>query len=163
MGVKDSFTPSKSCQDRICSELDSAIGQSGESNGDFWIKVSGEKLLKTVEVLQVHSEFLFDSFVDLCGVDYLEEQPRFEVVIHLYSSKHKHRIRIRCMVPDTTLTIPSLTEFWPAANWQEREAFDMYGIRFHGHPNLERILSPPDTEVFAQRKDYPLKGERESG
>ena len=121
--------------------------------------IKGQDLHAVVDELQSES-FGFNAFVDLCGVDYLDKSPRFEVVIHLYSPKHKGRIRIRVMVPDVDLSIPSITSYWKGANWQEREAFDMYGIKFKGHPKLERILSPPGSDVFAQRKDYPLIGGR---
>ena len=148
-------------QNFILQSLGSSLVKSGEFQNDFWIQIQSMDLLKVVEFLRSSPELQFDSFVDLCGVDYLERIPRFEVVIHLYSSVYHHRIRIRCLVSNRDLTIPSLTSFWKASNWQEREAFDMYGIQFVGHPNLQRILSPPDTSVFAQRKDYPLKGSRD--
>ncbi len=161
MGLTNSFAVSSVNQELICQSLGSKIVASGECQGDFWIHVHGDDLVQTIEFLKTHPSLQFDSFVDLCGVDYLHRHPRFEVTTHLYSQSQHHRIRIRCLVPDDTLTVPSLTPYWKGANWQEREAFDMYGIRFRGHPNLERILSPPATEVFPQRKDYPLKGERE--
>lgn len=146
--------------DRVRSLLGSKIVEAGESRGEVWIQIRGEDLPGIVDQLRTHPDLKFDSFVDLCGVDYLGRHPRFETVVHLYSVGCGHRIRIRCLVPDGSLTVPSLTPFWPAANWQEREAYDMYGIRFQGHPKLERILNPPGTEDFPQRKDYPLRGHR---
>jgi NADH-quinone oxidoreductase subunit C len=133
----------------------------GEFHGDYWIQFQAEHLPEVLEFLRSHPLLKMDSFVDLCGVDYRPRVPRFEVVTHLFSLMHHHRIRLRYLVPDETLTTPSLTSFWPAANWQEREAFDMYGIHFRGHPNLQRILSPPGATEFPQRKDYPLRGSRE--
>jgi NADH-quinone oxidoreductase subunit C len=129
--------------------------------GDLWILVDADSLEGVVESLRNHPDLKFDALVDLCGVDHLGETPRFEVVIHLYSMDHNHRVRVRCRVPDGSLTIPSLTRYWSGANWHEREAFDMYGIRFQGHPNLDRILNPQGTTEFPQRKDYPLRGDRE--
>ncbi|MFH1262352.1 MAG: NADH-quinone oxidoreductase subunit C [Pseudomonadota bacterium] len=137
------------------------IVDGGLSHSDPWIQVRGEDLLWVTEQLRNHSELRFDLFIDLCGVDYLGRTPRFETVIHLASTANGHRLRIRCLVPDDSLAVPSLTRFWRGANWHEREAFDMYGIRFKGHPNLERILNPPGTEEYPQRKDYPLRGPRD--
>ena len=142
--------------------FESKLIDAGERKGEFWMIVRGEDLVSVIEPLRAHPDLKFDWFVDLCGVDNLGKRPRFETVIHLYSMDYGQRLRIRCLVPDESLTVPSLTPFWSAANWQEREAYDMYGIRFQGHPNLERILTPPGTEDFPQRKDYPLRGSRET-
>ncbi|MCC7459853.1 MAG: NADH-quinone oxidoreductase subunit C [Proteobacteria bacterium] len=147
-------------QKHIIESLGDKVVESGEFQKDFWLKVHGKDLLAVVQFLRDDSKSLFDGFIDVCGVDYLTTQPRFESVIHLYSMQHKHRIRIRTLVDDKTLTVPSLTNMWKGADWHEREAFDMYGIKYDGHPNLLRILSAPGVEVFAQRKDYPLKGVR---
>lgn len=152
---------SENIQKYIVEKLGSKITASGEHQNDFWIKTWGKDLISVVEFLKDDEKCYFDSFVDLCGVDYLKTKPRFESVIHLYSTKNKQRIRIRVLVDDETLTVPTITNFWKGANWQERESYDMYGIKYDGHPDLRRILSAPGVEVFAQRKDYPLKGERE--
>lgn len=151
---------SQSVQQYIRDKLSDKIVESGEFRGDFWIKVEGKNLLPVIQFLKDDNQTFFDSFVDLCGVDYLTTKPRFESVIHLYSTQNKQRIRIRTLVDDQTLTVPSITNFWKGADWQERESFDMYGIKYEGHPNLIRILSPPGAEVFPQRKDYPLLGPR---
>lgn len=151
---------SQSAQKHIVEKLGDKIVASGEFQGDFWIKVEGKNLLPVVQFLKEDSQSLFDSFIDVCGVDYLKTSPRFESVVHLYSTQNKQRIRIRTLVDDRTLTVPSLTNHWKGADWHERESFDMYGIKYEGHPNMQRILSAPGTEVFAQRKDYPLKGHR---
>lgn len=161
MGVETSFSVSKETQEKVVETLGSLLVQSGEHHGDFFVQIHGKDLHAVVDVLRNTPAFGFDHFVDLCGVDYLPRSPRFESVIHLYSFANKHRIRIRCLVPDSNFTVPSVTKFWKAANWQERESFDMYGILYDGHPKLDRILSPPETDVFPQRKDYALKGDRE--
>lgn len=148
-------------QKYIIENLGNRIVESGEFQGDFWIKVHGKDLLSVIEFLKNDSKTFFDSFIDICGVDYLKTSPRFESVMHLYSTQNKHRIRIRTLVDDKTLSVSSVTNVWKGANWHERESFDMYGIQYEGHPHLQRILSAPGTEVFAQRKDYPLKGHRE--
>ena len=147
-------------QQHIKAQLGDKVVESGEFNTDFWIKVHGKDLLPVIQFLRDDSKCLFDSYIDTCGVDYLNTKPRFESVTHLYSAQNKQRIRIRVLVDDKSLTVPSLVPFWKGADWQERESFDMYGIKYDGHPNLQRILSAPGTEVFPQRKDYPLKGVR---
>ena len=95
---------------------------------------------------------------DLCGVDYPDRKPRFEVVYNLYSLKHFHRLRLKALVPEEELSIDSIVSVWAGANWHERETCDMYGIVFNNHPDLRRILMPEDWEGFPLRKDYPLKG-----
>ncbi|MEK7308336.1 MAG: NADH-quinone oxidoreductase subunit C [Nitrospirota bacterium] len=95
---------------------------------------------------------------DLCGVDYPDRNPRFEVVYNLYSLKLRHRIRIKALVPEKDPYIDSVVSIWKGVNWHEREACDMYGIIFRGHPDLRRILMPEDWEGYPLRKDYPLEG-----
>ncbi len=103
---------------------------------------------------------------DLTAVDYLERDPRFEVVYHLYSVSRNRRLRVKARVPEGTAEIDTLVEVWPSANWMEREVFDLYGIRFRGHPDLRRILLYDDFEGHPLRKDYakerrqPLVGPR---
>ncbi|GMR04549.1 MAG: hypothetical protein BMS9Abin23_0447 [Thermodesulfobacteriota bacterium] len=107
--------------------------------------------------LQNDPELQMNYLVDVAGVDYYEERPRFEVVYHLYSTSKKHRIRLRVKLNDGE-SIASVTDFWRGANFPEREAFDMFGIVFDGHPNLKRIYLPHDWEGHPLRKDYPLRG-----
>ncbi len=104
-------------------------------------------------------ELYFDYLTDLCGVDYLgRKDKRFEVVYHLYSIKHRHRLRLKAEVSESDPTIDSVMPVWVGANWHEREAYDLYGIVFRGHPDLRRILMPEDWEGHPLRKDYPVKG-----
>ncbi len=100
----------------------------------------------------------FNHLQDLCGVDYYPEKPRFEVVYNLYSIWRGLHIRIRVKVDEKEQEIESITELWQGADWHERECFDMFGIRFTGHPDLRRILMPEDWEGYPLRKDYPLRG-----
>ena len=158
MGLRADFKTSEGTQTSILEKLGSKVVESGVFRNDFWITVKGDELLGVVQSLR--EDFHFTSFVDLCGVDYLgKKEPRFEVVTHLLNMEKNERIRIRVLVPDDTLKIPSITPIWSAANWQEREAFDMYGMTFEGHPNMIRILSAPNVKANPQRKDYPLHGE----
>jgi NADH-quinone oxidoreductase subunit C len=98
----------------------------------------------------------FRDFADLCGVDYLHRKPRFEVVVGLLSHQHVRRLRIRVGVPAADPTVPSITDIFPGANFYEREAFDLFGIVFTGHPDLTRIVLPDDWEGYPLRKDYSV-------
>ena len=111
----------------------------------------------------VYSEFVraartagFDVFVDLCGVDYLRRDPRFEVVVNLLSYEPAARLRIRLGVPGSNPTVPTITGVFPGANFYEREAFDLFGIVFDGHPDLTRVLLPDEWEGHPLRKDYSV-------
>lgn len=99
--------------------------------------------------------------LDVGGVDYLGRRPaaeRFEVVYHLLDVRRHRRLRLRVPVPEQAPEVPTVSDLWPSANWAEREVFDLFGIRFTGHPDLRRILMPDDWEGHPLRKDYPLRG-----
>ena len=98
----------------------------------------------------------FDVFVDLCGVDYLRRKPRFEVVVNLISYEQVRRLRIRVGVSGARPTVPSITSIFPGANFYEREAFDLFGILFDGHPDLTRLVLPDDWDGHPLRKDYSV-------
>ncbi len=103
----------------------------------------------------------FDYLIDLCGVDYLnykykDFEERFEVVYHLYSIANKFFLRLKVRIPEADCWHYSVTPLYKTANWFERECYDMFGIRFKGHPDLRRVLMPPDWEGHPLRKDYPL-------
>jgi NADH-quinone oxidoreductase subunit C len=116
-------------------------------------------LLAVSRFLRDDPELQFDFLSSVTGVDRLnlpERSPRFEVVYHLYSLHTKRRLRLKVRV-DEGEAVPSLTDLWPTANWHEREVFDMFGVPFHGHPDLRRILMPEDWEGHPLRKDYPVQ------
>jgi NADH-quinone oxidoreductase subunit C len=101
----------------------------------------------------------FEMLMDLTAVDLLGRgEPRFEVVYHLYSVARRHRLRVKVRVSETEPVVDSLTPVWPAANWMEREVWDLYGIRFAGHPDLRRLLLYEEFEGHPLRKDYPKTG-----
>jgi NADH-quinone oxidoreductase subunit C len=101
----------------------------------------------------------FDLLVDLTGADRgPEEDPRFEVNYHLFSTKHFNRLRLKALLSEDSAKIESVASVWKAADWHERETFDMFGVIFDGHPDLRRILMPSDFDGFALRKDFPLRG-----
>ena len=101
----------------------------------------------------------FDFLSDLCGVDRgIEEEPRFEVNYHLFSTTTYQRLRLKVLVTEQDAHVPTVTGVWRTANWHERETYDLVGVIFDGHPDLRRILLPDDWQGHALRKDFPLRG-----
>lgn len=119
--------------------------------------IKKDSLIEICKFLKNDSELQFNFLSDIAAVDCLPQRPRFEVAYHLYSIPQKHRIRLKIKIEDGE-TVPSVTSVWKTADWAEREAYDMFGIVFEGHPNLKRIYMPDEWEGFPLRKDYPLKG-----
>ncbi|PCI34360.1 MAG: NADH-quinone oxidoreductase subunit C [Alphaproteobacteria bacterium] len=103
----------------------------------------------------------FNFMADICGVDFYPDSPRFQLVYHLYSIPFGWRIRIKCLLADPPLA-PTITDIWTTANWHEREAYDMYGIVFEGHPDLRRIYMWEEFEGWPMRKDFPLRGYKDA-
>jgi NADH-quinone oxidoreductase subunit C len=128
---------------------------SGSEHGDEWARVTPAAWRQVAEFLRDDPVTRLDMFTDLTCVDRLPREPRFDVVLHLYSVEKKHRIRLLAGVPEAQPVIATLVPVWPGANWFEREAYDMYGVRFAGHPDLRRILLYPEFEGYPLRKDYP--------
>ena len=133
--------------------------------GEVTIVVPEERLLATLQALRDRPEFAFAVLIDLCGVDYsaygegAHEGPRFAVVYHLLSLANNCRLRVRCFARDDEFpTVPSAVDVWPVANWFEREAFDLFGIMFPGHPDLRRLLTDYGFIGHPFRKDFPLSG-----
>ncbi len=129
----------------------------GLAHGIHAFAVPPDLIVDFCRFLKDDSALRFDFLSDICGVDYHPETPRFEAVYHLYSLANKWRIRIKCRLGDPPV-VPSVVSVWRTANWHEREAWDMYGIRFEGHPDLRRIYMWEGFEGFPQRKDFPLRG-----
>jgi NADH-quinone oxidoreductase subunit C len=130
-----------------------------EFRGQVSVSLKKERILDICRYLHDDPGLFLDYLVDVCGVDYLgKKEKRFEVVYHLYSIKHRHAVRIKAEVAGDNPSIDSVMPIWTGANWHEREAYDMYGIIFNGHPDLRRILLPEDWEGYPLRKDYPLQG-----
>jgi len=136
--------------------LAGAVPDSHAQAGDETIIVSRDRWLEVHRFLRDRAEFAFDFLIDLTCVDYLGEPVRFEVVTHLHSSKQGRRLRVKARVPEDDPTIASLTPLWRSANWLEREAFDMFGVRFNAHPDLRRILMYEEFVGHPLRKDYPF-------
>jgi NADH-quinone oxidoreductase subunit C len=121
------------------------------------VVVKAERLIEVVTFLRDEPRLQFVNFTDLCGADFPAREQRFEVVIHLLSPKHNARLRIKAMTDERT-AVPSITSVFPSADWFEREAYDMYGILFSGHPDLRRLLTDYGFEGYPLRKDFPLTG-----
>lgn len=119
--------------------------------------IERDHLAVVMRFLREDTECLFEILIDICGVDYPERTERFEVVYHLLSMKLNHRIRLK-LSTDENMPVASIVEIFPSANWYEREAFDMYGIQFSGHPDLRRLLTDYGFEGYPLRKDFPLTG-----
>jgi NADH-quinone oxidoreductase subunit C len=126
-------------------------------NGELTLEAVRDQVIGLLRLLKASPECRFETLIDICGVDRPEAAERFEVVYHLLSMKQNLRVRVRVRAAEDT-PVPSAVEVWPAANWLEREAFDMYGIRFSGHPDLRRILTDYGFEGFPLRKEFPLTG-----
>lgn len=138
----------------------SAIEDAVEFRGETTLFVKPDFILEVCNTLRDHPALRFDMLSDLTAVDHLKEmkegEPRFHVVYHLFSTKSKKRIRLKAPVWIDNPEIDSVTSIWVAADWHERECYDMFGIRFKEHPDLRRILMPDDWEGYPLRKDYPV-------
>ncbi len=131
-----------------------------EFRGDTTIVVKPHRIVDLCRLLRDAPETSFRYLSMIAGLDYSPRSPRFGVVYHLYSHKNRNRISLKCFLTDDLApALDSVSSVWSAANWHEREAFDLLGIHFKGHPDLRRILLPDDWTGHPLRKDYPLRGE----
>lgn len=149
--------------------LRNALGESlldlKRALGEVTVVVSSADYQRAMQTLRDSGELRFDQMIDLCGVDYSGygegawQGRRFAVVVHLLSLAHNWRVRVRVFAEDDAQpVIASIMEIWPSANWFEREAFDLFGILFDGHPDLRRILTDYDFVGHPFRKDFPVSG-----
>jgi NADH-quinone oxidoreductase subunit C/D len=138
--------------------LGAAVRRVDDGRGDLAITVAAAAWVEAATLLRDHPDLEFKLFLDLCAVDWLDEDghdERFEVVLHLYSVAKKHHVRLKTAVPEARPHLPTLAEVFRGANWFEREAWDLYGVVFDGHPNLRRILTHEAFVGHGMRKDYP--------
>jgi len=140
---------------KLTERFGDAVVSTHSDFGDDTAMVRREKIVEICTFLRDDPDLRFEFAMDLTGVDYLGEVPRFEVVYHLYSMEKKRRVRIKSRLHEEDPTIDSVSSVWPGMNWYEREAFDMYGIVFRDHPNLVRILMYEGFVGHPLRKDYP--------
>ncbi len=124
------------------------------------VRIQRKDIIDVCSFLRNEDDLDYDLMRDLTCVDYIKETPRFEIVYHLYSIYHGHEIRIKVRLEESDPTIDTITGIWVGANWYEREVFDLYGIKFDGHPDLRRLLLYPEFEGHPLRKDYPIDKEQ---
>ena len=125
--------------------------------GDWTIIVPAARLLEVCRYLRDTPGAAFNFCSDVTASDWPTRPQRFDVIYCLYSTRHRHRLRIKVRAGEVD-PVPSVTGLWPAANWLEREVYDLFGVNFTGHPDRRRILMPEDWQGFPERKDYPLEG-----
>lgn len=151
--MTDRLTPNLQ---RIQDRFDDSIIEIHSPLGQDTVVISKSALRELAEFIKTDSGLQFNVLMDVTAVDHLPRKPRFEVVYHFLSLPHKRRLRVKVPAEGPEPEVDSLVELWPSANWFEREAFDMFGIRFQGHPDLRRILMYPEFQGHPLRKDYPF-------
>ena len=143
--------------DKLKSENEGWVTSVAEAFGEVTVTVPRESIVDVCRFLR--DENSFDLLADLCGCDRgPEEDPRFEVNYHLFSTTHYSRLRLKVLLSEDAANVTTVTQIWKTADWHERETYDLVGIIFVGHPDLRRILLPSDFDGHALRKDYPLRG-----
>jgi NADH-quinone oxidoreductase subunit C len=152
----------------IKSTFGKEVSHTSIKHNELSIEVKIDDLLPTLKTLKQNKAFQFKQLIDLCGVDYKDygegawTKPRFAVVYHFLSIEHNHRIRVRTFSKEENFPLfPSVIDLWPAANWYEREAFDLFGFMFTDHPDLRRILTDYGFVGYPFRKDFPMIGKVE--
>jgi NADH-quinone oxidoreductase subunit C len=146
---------------RLRDRFGAALVETHEHRGDTTGLVERGALLDVLQWCRDEPTLGFDVLMDLTAADYLrypgrEDGPRFEVVYQLYSLRHNHRVWLKVRVDEDDAVVPSAVELWPIANWLEREVWDMFGVRFAGHPDLRRLLMYEEFVGHPLRKDYPI-------
>ena len=147
---------------RLRGRIGARVLDTHEHHGDHTAVVTAEGIVDALRLCRDEPDLGFDMLMDLTAVDYLkypgrEDGPRFDVVYHLYSVTHNHRVRLKVPVEQDAPSVPTATTLWPIANWLEREVWDMFGIRFEGHPDLRRLLMYEEFVGHPLRKDYPIE------
>jgi NADH-quinone oxidoreductase subunit C len=150
-------TDVKSAGELIAAALSGAVISVSDAYGELTLTVETDRWVDVARYLRDDPSCLYICFLDLCGVDYPVREKRFEVVLHLLSPKHNRRVRVKTSVDEDT-PVPSLCEVFPAADWFEREAYDLFGILFSNHPDLRRILTDYGFDGHPLRKDFPMTG-----
>jgi NADH-quinone oxidoreductase subunit C len=143
--------------EHVAASLGSAILDRQIAYGELTVVAEAQKIIEVLRFLRDDPRCLFVSFVDICGVDYPGRERRFDVVYHLLSPRHNARIRVKVETDEVT-PVPSVIDVFPAANWFERETYDLYGVMFTDHPDMRRLLTDYGFEGHPLRKDFPLTG-----
>ncbi len=148
----------KAVLDALVAKFPTGVRDPYSYRGDEAVFVEREAIVEVASFLKYEPAMDMKLLLSVTAVDYLGETPRFEVVYHTTSLTHHHRVRLRVKVPEDPPELPSVAGIWRTANWWERHVFDMYGLRFTGHPDLRRLYMPPDFQGHPLRKDFPLRG-----
>ncbi|KQT78132.1 NADH-quinone oxidoreductase subunit C [Methylobacterium sp. Leaf466] len=143
--------------DHVAAGLGAAVVSRSIAFGELTLVVPADAIVAALTFLRDDPACAFRCFIDICGADYPSRAKRFDVVYHLLSLRHNSRIRVKVETDETT-PVPSAIDVFPAANWFERETYDLYGILFSGHPDLRRLLTDYGFEGHPLRKDFPLTG-----
>ncbi len=147
----------KGVSERVAASLPGAVLHQTIAHGELTLVIDKARLVETVTFLRDDPRCLFLCFIDTTAVDYPEREHRFDVVTHLLSPKYIRRIRLKVETDERT-PVPSLTGVYPAANWFEREVWDLFGVYFSGHPDLRRLVTDYGFEGHPLRKDFPMTG-----
>ena len=147
--------------ERLTARFGDRVLSTHDHRGDHTAVVDRAAIRDALAFCRADPDLRFEMLTDLTAADYLkfpgrEDGPRFEVVYHLYSVTHNHRVRLKVLVEEDEPVVPTATHLWPIANWFEREVWDMFGIRFEGHPDLRRLLMYEEFQGHPLRKDYPI-------
>ncbi len=137
-----------------------AVAEVLEFRGEITVVVPKDQIFNAAQYLATEPALRFSLLSDITTVDNFPLEPRFDINYHLVSIDRRDRIRLKVRLAGKDPSIASVVPIWPTANWHERENFDLFGIRFEGHPDLKRILMPDDWEGYPLRKDYPTEGYR---
>ena len=143
--------------EHIAASLSDYVHAVAVARDELVVEARGDQVVRVLKFLRDDASCHFEQLVDLCGVDYPERDPRFEVVYHLLSMSNNQRLRLKVGVNEDQ-PVPSVTEIYPSAGWWERETWDLYGIHFSGNPDLRRLLTDYGFEGHPLRKDFPLTG-----
>ena len=154
---QDAIDALKDLGEHIAAARPDAVKSWHVKTGELTVFAERDHIVNLLRFLREDPQCNFETFIDICGADYPDRSERFDVVYHLLSMRMNHRVRVRVATDEDT-AVPSATAVWPAANWFEREAFDMYGIQFADHPDLRRILTDYGFAGYPLRKDFPLTG-----
>jgi NADH-quinone oxidoreductase subunit C len=157
MGDVSTTAPLQALADHVSIVLGDRIRESKTAFGELTILVHREIVVEVMRLLHDDTGCQFLAIVDVCGVDYPDREERFEVIYHLLSPTKNQRIRVK-VTTDADTPVPSITPVYPGADWFEREAYDMYGILFSGHPDLRRLLTDYGFDGYPLRKDFPTTG-----
>jgi NADH-quinone oxidoreductase subunit C len=158
--VESEFTDKNPVVNKLREWDAQAVAEVIDFRGETTVVVPREHLLRAAEFLASEPSLRFSFLSDITTVDRFPLEPRFEMNYHLLSLDRRERLRLKVRLGGSDPVVHSVIPVWPTANWHERENFDLFGIRFEGHPDLRRILMPDDWEGYPLRKDYPVEGYR---